>query len=130
LLSKSKHDNKKIYRDLLAQGKEIDMDRVFEEKDAIGSFQTKITAVFPSIFRHVARKKHIAKITGIDLLSMDELERKIDSIINKPYTEPESRKARKYLIEQLIARGYKRDEISERLGISRKTIYNILKSTT
>jgi len=44
------------------------------------------------------------------------------------FRKPESRRARKYLIEQLIARGYKRDEIAGRLGISRKTVYNILKS--
>ncbi len=130
LLSKSNHERKKIYRDLLAKGRGLDMDRVFEEKDAIGSFQSKIAVMFPSIFRHVAQKKHIAKTTGIDLLSMDELERRITLIINKPYTEPESKKAKKYLIEQLIARGYKRDEISERLRLSRKTIYNILKSLT
>jgi transposase len=43
--------------------------------------------------------------------------------------KPESRKAKRYLIEQLIARGYKRGEIAERLGISRKTVYNMLKST-
>jgi len=42
--------------------------------------------------------------------------------------KPETQKAKKHLIEQLIARGYKRGEIAERLGISRKTVYNILKS--
>jgi len=45
------------------------------------------------------------------------------------HSKPESRKAKKYLIEQLVARGYKRDEIAERLGVSRKTIYNILKTS-
>ncbi|MFC1829081.1 helix-turn-helix domain-containing protein [Thermodesulfobacteriota bacterium] len=30
-------------------------------------------------------------------------------------------------MEQLIARGFKRKEIAEKLGVSRKTIYNILK---
>jgi putative transposase len=130
LLSSSNSESKKIYRDLLAKGREIEMGRVFEQKDAIGSFQAKVTAMFPSIFRYVAQKKHIAKTTGIDILAMDELERRIESIINTPYTEPESRKAKKYLIEQLIARGYKREEISERLDVSRKTIYNILKSPT
>jgi len=44
-------------------------------------------------------------------------------------SKPESRKAKKYLIEQLVARGHKRGEIAERLGVSRKTIYNILKSS-
>jgi putative transposase len=42
---------------------------------------------------------------------------------------PETRKAKKFLIEQLIARGFNRKEIAERLGVSRKTVYNILKSS-
>ena len=84
----------------------------------------------PSVFRHIATKRHIAKTTGIDLLPMYDLEGKIESIKqSENHTGPESRKAKKYLIEQLISRGYNRDEISERLGVSRKTIYNILKSS-
>ncbi len=131
LLSGSNNESKKTYRKLLAKGREIEMGRVFEQKDAIGSFQARVTAIFPSIFRQIGQKKHIAKTTGIDLLSMDELDLKIKSIINnKDHTAPESRKAKRYLIEQLIARGYGRGEISERLGVSRKTIYNILKSQT
>jgi putative transposase len=40
---------------------------------------------------------------------------------------PKSRKAKKYVIEQLLARGFKKIEIADRLEISRKTVYNILK---
>ncbi|NIV11382.1 MAG: helix-turn-helix domain-containing protein, partial [Aliifodinibius sp.] len=36
----------------------------------------------------------------------------------------------KYLIEQLISRGYTRKEIAEMLGVSRKTIYNLLKQSS
>jgi len=35
----------------------------------------------------------------------------------------ESRAVRKYLIEQLIARGFKRNEIADWLGVSVKTVY-------
>jgi len=35
---------------------------------------------------------------------------------------------KKYLIKQFIARGYKRSEIAESLGICRKTVYRILNS--
>jgi DNA-binding NarL/FixJ family response regulator len=34
--------------------------------------------------------------------------------------------AKRFLIQQLIARGYKRKEIAEKLNVSVKTIYNIL----
>lgn len=129
LLSERIDESKKRYRDLLTKGMKIEMKRVFEHKDAIGNFQKKIAGLFPYIFEHVANKKHISQITGIDLLPMDELDKKVESIRRpKHNSKPESRDAHRYLIEQLIARGYKREEISERLGLSRKTIYNILKS--
>nr|WP_092122274.1 helix-turn-helix domain-containing protein [Desulfonatronum thiosulfatophilum] len=30
------------------------------------------------------------------------------------------------MVEQLLARGYKRQEIADRLGICRKTVYSLL----
>lgn len=131
LLSGSANESKKIYRELLENGRGIEMDMVFEQKDAIENFQAKIKAISPYIFRHAAHKKHVAKITGLDLLPMGELEERIE-IMKKSnknnHTRPESRKAKRYLIEQLISRGFSRNEIAERLGVSRKTIYNILTS--
>jgi len=40
---------------------------------------------------------------------------------------PETRAAVRHLIEQLISRGYRREEIAQRLGVSRKTLYNLLR---
>ena len=40
---------------------------------------------------------------------------------------PADKEARKYMVEQLLSRGFTRREIAERLGMSRKSIYNILK---
>jgi REP-associated tyrosine transposase len=58
---------------------------------------------------------------------MEELERQIETVRNNPKKGPEARIAKKFLIEQLIARGFKRNEIAERLQMSPKTIYNFLK---
>jgi DNA-binding CsgD family transcriptional regulator len=57
------------------------------------------------------------------------LEKQIETV-GKEYfhSKPESRKAKRHLIEQLIARGYTRAEIAELLSVSRKTVYNILKA--
>jgi AraC-like DNA-binding protein len=41
--------------------------------------------------------------------------------------QPETRAAVRHLIEQLISRGYRREEIAQRLGVSRKTLYNLLR---
>ena len=62
------------------------------------------------------------------MLSFEMLENQIEDIRNNPVSRsPEQRKAKKYLIEQLLSRGFTRKEIAHKLGISRKTVYNILK---
>ena len=63
------------------------------------------------------------------MAAMDDLEKQIKNLgRGHNINSPESRKAKKYLIEQLISRGYKRSEIAERLGVSRKTVYNLMKA--
>ena len=70
---------------------------------------------------------NVTKFLGIDLPTIEELEEQIETVAKKyNSSSPESKKAKKYLIEQLISRGYKRSEIAERLSVSRKTVYNIL----
>ena len=62
------------------------------------------------------------------MLDDEEIEKTIESMKNrKVRLSPEGIKARKFLIEQLIARGYKKKEIAKKLGVSPKTIYNTLK---
>jgi len=129
LLSGDNRTPKAHYRLLLKKGMEIEAGHVLEQKDAIERFQSRIAGLFPSLFKHVAKKKQLAITSGIELPDMEELEEAIESVRKgDAHHKPEDRKAKKYLIEQLIARGYKREEIAERLGVSRKTIYNIFKS--
>jgi putative transposase len=129
LLSEDQIEGKEKYRLLLKQGSELEAAHVLEQEDAIERFHLKLASVFPSFFKWIGKKKRIATSSGIDLAAMEELEKQIEAIRISPFDrKPESRKAKKYIIEQLIARGYKRAEIVERLGLSRKTVYNILKS--
>ncbi len=129
LLSEDQIESKKKYRLLLKQGSELAVAHVLEQEDAIECFSSKLASIFPSIFRKVNNRKQVVKSFELGLLDMEELERKIqDMKEGRSYNALESRKAKKYLIEQLIARGYKRAEIAERLGLSRKTVYNMLRS--
>ena len=128
---------------MLKQGSELEAAHVLEQEDAIEHFQSKLASMFPSIFKMVNKKRQIAKFLGIDIPGMEELERHLPAIAlaqarragietvekESSYRKPESRKAKKYLIEQLIARGYTRTEIADRLGVSRKTVYNILRAS-
>ena len=130
LLSENKISSKERYRDLLKQGSDLETAHVLEQEDAIERFRLKLVSIFPSLFKMIDGKKQIAKFLGIDLTGMEELEKQIETVAKEfPNSKPESRKAKKYLIEQLIARGYTRAEIADRLSVSRKTVYNILKSS-
>jgi putative transposase len=131
LLSKDEMKKRKEYRRLLMQGGGIETDHVLEKEDAIERFCSKLMSVFPRLFRQVDSKKHVSSTSGIDLLSMEALEKQIEDMKKKRFSSknPKSKIARKFIIEQLIARGFKRSEIAKKLGVSRKTIYNILKST-
>ena len=75
--------------------------------------------------------KTVATIDGEEILNMEALERRIDEAVAQyGRRKPGSRQAIRFLIEQLIARGFKRSEIAERLHVSPKTVYNILKTKT
>lgn len=127
MLSEDGVEKKENYRLLLKQGTELETGQVLEKEDAIEQFRSKLASVFPSLFRLVEKKKQIASTSGIDLPSIEELERQIEAMRAGRFSnKPADRKAKKYLIEQLIARGYKRAEIAERLGVSLKTVYNLV----
>lgn len=130
LLSKATMENKKQYRRMLMEGCGIETEPVLEQKEAIERFCSKLVSMFPLLFKQVDSKKHASSASGMDLLSIEELERQIEEIKNKRFStqSPKSKIARKFIIEQLISRGYKQIEIAKKLGVSRKTIYNILKS--
>jgi putative transposase len=123
--------NKKRYRLLLEQGCPSGIPEVLEKEDAVERFLSHLGSLFPSIFKSVTEKRRIANSSGMDLSSMVELESQMEAVRRGlPPRRPESRAAKKFLLEQLIARGYGRGEIAQLLGITRKTVYNILKSRT
>jgi len=116
---------KAVYRDLLNRSVEVETAQVFEQEDVIDRFRLRLVSLFPSVFRRMARHNRSASGANLDLLDMEALELKMQSL-KESSKGPETRAARKFLIEQLLSRGYKRVEVAERLGISRKSVYNIL----
>lgn len=129
LLSENEVEGKRRYRNLLNEGSELDTGHVLEQEDAIEGFRSNLAFMSSSLFRHIDKNKRIPTVSGMDPLTIEEMEEQIKAVKKAyPFNKPSGRKARKHIIEQLIARGYKREEIAERLGVSIKTVYNILKS--
>ena len=129
-LADDEHAQKKIYRDLLNKGVSLLEEDVLEKADVITKLHKALIQLFPDVFSGVEKSKQIPRNTGVDLLSEEQLDGRIRDMKSGTLTiSPDTKKARRFLIEQLIARGYKRHEIADRLGMSVKTVYNILKST-
>ena len=125
---KARKEQRKRYRDILRKASDLEIGEVMEQEGVIENFLTRLRGVIPSCLGNFFKINKIPAEMGINLISIEELEEKIREIREDPMGKrPETLKARRFLIEQLIARGYKREEIAQRLGMSRKTIYNILR---
>jgi len=73
--------------------------------------------------------ERVKKITRKFYRKSSELDKLIDEFgAKKRIVNPKEKRARKYLIQQLLANGYSIREITELISITRKTLYNILNS--
>ena len=126
MLSSDSQEAKDLYREMLEEGRRLQVGEVLEDQRAIHDLQWSLTKVIPLIRKFTAPGKDASKQhwneAGLE-------ERIALSAEGRIYSRPQTKEAEKYLIEQLISRGYTRKEIAERLGVSRKTIYNLLKKT-
>ena len=117
-------EGRATYRRMLEKSREIDAGMVFEKPDVLDGFRGRLAALFPQVFRSFRRLK---KLTDEDFMNPEELEKRIEAVRSgKVGGRPETAKAMKFLIEQLVSRGFAKTQIAELLGVSRKTVYNLL----
>ncbi len=128
LLGNDLKEQREIYTKLLHDSMGLESDDALEKSDAVSFFRKILAKNFPNVFSLLRKQKHVARLTGLELLDDEEIDNKIQEMRGwKTKNTPEEKKARKFLVQQLIARGYKRKEIAGKLGVSVKTVYNILK---
>ncbi len=129
ILSTDLHIAKNRYQKILRKGAKLSDGSVQTEKEGLELFRKKLLSAFPKVFGNKTTSKTVAHIAGKDILNIESLEQRIDNAVaQEGKRKPETRFAMKFLIEQLIARGFRRSEIADRLQISTKTVYNILRT--
>lgn len=106
---------REIYRNILCEAIKIRTMDVLENPKAMDSFRMDLNRIINNVFSD--------KIESPNIFSIG-LEEKIEELKKKQRLRtPYEIEARRYLIQQLISRGYKISEIAERLGTSRQNIY-------
>ena len=124
LLSHDFSKAKNIYLEMLEEGRKIKMGEVIEDQRAIHDLQWGLSKIIPLIIKLTSPRKSASRQHWDEA----EIQERIAAITEgKYFSMPREREAKKYLVEQLISRGFTRKEIADKAGLSRKTIYNLLK---
>jgi putative transposase len=116
------------YKQILSKAHGVEPENALENQGAIEKFCIRLAEIFPALFKRLGGKSVEKESVRPSLLELTELERRLNEMNGTRARTLENRKARKYIVEQLLARGYKKTEIAEKLGISLRNVYYILKS--
>ena len=123
LLSQDTSKAKDIYGEMLEEGRKIKMGEVLEDRRAVYDFQTNLSSVFQLLRKLAGLRKDAPPKHWAD----SELDERIVSFEEgRLHPLPSDKMAKKYVVEQLISRGFTRKEIAQNLGISRQSVYNLL----
>ncbi len=119
---------RKEYFDILRHAQGMEPDNAQEQEGAIERFCVHLADKFPSLFRKLTGKPEKQSQGSDDLVDIVSLEKMIREFDPRPVRDLQSKESKKYVVRQLLARGFSRTEIATKLQISRKTVYNILNS--
>lgn len=118
LLSKDRSAAREIYRQLLTRAAFIKTGEVWEKPGVLNAFKAELITLLSG--GQLSKKDN-------DVLQENVLDTKIAELREKGRLRlPQDLKARKYLIEQLRARGFALSEIAGKFGLSRQTVYTTL----
>ena len=114
------------YRQILDTAMGAEPDNALEHEGAVERFCIRLSEFFPSLFKRLGKKEKNGQAESPCLLEVTELEKRLMQLGQARARSEESKRAKKYIVEQLLARGFKKTEIAKRLGISRMAVHNIL----
>lgn len=116
------------YSQILGCSRGAEPENVLEQEGAIEKFCTRLAEMFPSLFHKLAgrpEKEAKGEEGKLDIAFLEDMIKEFDP---RPVRKPQSKEAKKYVVRQLLARGFKKTEIAAKLQVTRKTVYNILNS--
>jgi putative transposase len=109
------------YRELLEQGIRLKLSSIFEDKAALEKFRINSLRYLSAFLRNGKED---------NILDDMELDKRIEELRNKKRARtPQELKAKRFLIEQLIARGYTISDIATKLNVTRQSVYWCLNLT-
>ncbi len=130
LIHDEEHIARRQYREILHKAHGTEPDNALEQEGAIEKFCIRLAEIFPGLFgRLVSKKTRNVKEDSPAMLELTRLEHELQQVDFSRTRSMESKRAKKYIVEQLLARGFKKTDIARRLGISRTSVYNILNSS-
>lgn len=118
------------YERLLQEGGSCEPENALEQEGVIEKFCNRLARKFPGLFSRLKSNVNAAKSGDkiTPLVELNDLEQMIHDFNSRAVRNPETKQAKKFVIEQLLARGFKKCEVAHRLRISRGTVYNHLKN--
>jgi len=128
LVAAEPDEARQMYARLLRQGRADAPENAQERPGVIEKFCDRLGARFPKLFGRLQSKHPPSSNISMPLQGSPSLEQLLAQFPSGRARRPETRQAKKYVLEQLVARGFTRKEIAERLAVSPKTVYNLLRS--
>jgi putative transposase len=127
LLAADRAQARERYGELLRRAAVPAIKPVSENKNAVEVFLAALAARIPRLWEWLRERRRRTESGATPLQPGECWEERIAEFRRDGFgRRPETRAAVRHLIEQLISRGYRREEIAERLGVSRKTVFNLL----
>lgn len=128
LLSSDPLEARERYNTLLLRGGDVEMRPASEDRKAVAGFLSGLANRVPALWSWFKQRSPGSERKAAVLHDSEYWEEKILALRREGLgRKPETKAAMRHAIEQLLARGYKREEIAARLEVSRKTLYNLLR---
>lgn len=128
MLSSDAEQSRLRYKSLLDKAVEINLFPTSEKRNALECFLLELGKRVPSLRSWLRRTRGQSGAGSLFFSESQGWEEGIERLdVQRLLRNPKSIEALRFKVEQLVARGFTKQEVAQRLGVSRKTLYNKLR---